>query len=117
MAATVRCAQHEGLERVASHVRRLTRDPAEFFRVDAGTLDIGGRGDVVVVDPDALAAWDTESTTHLVWRDEFEHEQVVNRPPDVVVRTIVGGTTVWADGEATGALGVTRTGDVLTATT
>ncbi len=110
-------AQHEGLERVAQHVRRLTRDPAEFFRVDAGTLDIGARGDVAIVDPEALSDWDTESTTEFVWRDAFDNQQVVNRPPDVVVRTIVGGTTVWADGAPTSALGVTRAGDVLTAAT
>ena len=91
-------AQRDGLDRVASHVRRLTKDPADFFRLEVGTLDVGARADVAVIDPDALAAWDTESTTELVHRDAFDHVQVVNRPPDVVTHTVVGGRLVWADG-------------------
>ena len=55
-------AQRDGLDRVASHVRRLTKDPADFFGLDVGTLDVGARADVAVIDPDALAGWDTEST-------------------------------------------------------
>ncbi len=108
-------AQQDGLDRVASHVRRLTKDPADFFRLDVGTLDVGARGDVAVVDPEALAAWDTESTTELVHRDAFDHVQVVNRPPGVVTHTIVGGRLVWADGGPTRLLGVEQAGAVLTA--
>ena len=107
-------AQRDGLDRVATHVRRLTRDPAEFFRVDVGTLDVGARADVAVVDPQALAAWDTEATTELVHRDVFDHVQVVNRPPGVVTHTIVGGRLVWADGAPTATLGIERAGAVLT---
>ena len=108
-------AQRDGLDRVATHVRRLTKDPADFFRLEVGTLDVGARADVAVIDPDALAAWDTESTTELVHRDAFDHVQVVNRPPDVVTHTVVGGRLVWADGDPAPALGVERAGAVLTA--
>lgn len=108
-------AQQDGLDRVASHVRRLTRDPAEFFGLDVGTLDVGARADLAVIDPDALAGWDTESTTRVVHRDAFDHVQVVNRPPDVVTHTVVGGVLVWADGAACPVLGVERAGTVLTA--
>ena len=96
-------------------MRRLTKDPADFLRLDVGTLDVGARADVAVVDPDALAGWDTESTTELVHRDAFDHVQVVNRPPDVVTHTVVGGRLVWADGDPAPALGVERAGAVLTA--
>lgn len=108
-------AQRDGMERVAWHVRRLTKDPADFFGIDVGTLDIGARADVAVVDPDALAGWDTESTYAYVWRDAFQHEQVVNRPPDVVTHTLVGGRLVWEAGEPTDTLGVDQAGTVLTA--
>ena len=108
-------AQRDGLDRVATHVRRLTRDPAEFFGLDVGTLDIGARADVAVVDAEALADWDTESTTQLVHRDAFDHVQLVNRPPGVVTHTVVGGQLVWTDGAATPTLGVERAGTVLTA--
>lgn len=108
-------AQQEGLDRVATHVRRLTKDPADFFRLDVGTLDVGARADVAVVDPEALASWETESTTELVHRDAFDHVQVVNRPPGVVTHTVVGGRVVWADGAPTPSLGVEQAGRVLTA--
>lgn len=109
-------AQRDGLDRVGAHVRRLTRDPAEFFGLDVGTLDVGARADVAVIDPEALAGWDTETTYAYVWRDAFQHEQVVNRPPGVVTDTIVSGRRVWQDGAPTPALGVERAGRVLTAT-
>lgn len=64
---------------------------------------------------DALATWDTESTTRYVWREAFDHHQVGNRPPDVVTHTVVGGRLVRADGAATAALGVERASSVLTA--
>jgi N-acyl-D-aspartate/D-glutamate deacylase len=109
-------AQRDGIERVAAHVRRLTRDPAEFFRLDVGTLDLEARADVAVIDPEALAGWDPDATYVYQWRDAFAHEQVVNRPEGVVEHTIVGGRLVWSRGEATPTLGVERAGDVLTAT-
>jgi N-acyl-D-aspartate/D-glutamate deacylase len=41
---------------VAKVVRRLTAEPAEFFGLDVGTLEIGAQADLVVIDPEALAA-------------------------------------------------------------
>jgi N-acyl-D-aspartate/D-glutamate deacylase len=108
-------AQRDGLDRVGYHVRRLTRDPAEFFGIDVGTLDVGARADVAIVDPQALADWETEATYVYQWRDAFQHEQVVNRPPDVVTQTIVGGRLVWDAGAPTPVLGVEKAGTVLTA--
>lgn len=112
----LKLAQEDGLGQVARHVKRLTKDPAEFFRLDVGTLDIGARADVAVVDPQSLAGWDPDDTYLYAWRDAFAHEQLVNRPPDVVTHTVVGGEVVWADGEPTEVLGSRRTGEVLTVT-
>ena len=47
-------AARESLEMVAQAVRRLTREPAEFFGVDAGRLDVGAQADLVLIDPEAL---------------------------------------------------------------
>lgn len=111
----LRLAALQGLDMVAYHVRRLTSDPAEFFGIDVGTLDIGARADVALVDPEALLAWDTESTYEYTYREDFAHEQIVNRPPDVVRDVVVGGRHVWRDGQAGDALGVEKAGTVLTA--
>jgi N-acyl-D-aspartate/D-glutamate deacylase len=110
----LKLAQEDGLHRVATHVKRLTRDPAEFFRLDVGTLDLGRRADVAVIDPTALAAWDPDSTYAYLWRDAFAHEQVLNRSEGIVTHTVVGGEVVWADGEPTATLGARRVGEVLT---
>jgi N-acyl-D-aspartate/D-glutamate deacylase len=46
-------AQAEGLDRVASQIKRLTSEPADFIGVDAGRLQEGARADIAVVDPKA----------------------------------------------------------------
>ena len=51
---TLQVAARESLEMVAKAVHRLTREPAEFFGVDAGRLDVGAQADVVLIDPEAL---------------------------------------------------------------
>jgi N-acyl-D-aspartate/D-glutamate deacylase len=88
-------AQEEGLERVASQVRRLTAEPAEFIGVDAGTMEVGDRADLTLIDPAALAAYDSEASSRFIWRDDYEHEQMVNRSDGVVAAVFVGGEQVW----------------------
>ena len=88
-------AQAEGLDRVAWQVRRLTREPAEFIGVDAGTMAVGDRADITVIDPKALAAYDSEARSRFIWRDDYEHEQMVNRSDGVVSAVFVGGEQVW----------------------
>lgn len=88
-------AQEEGLERVASQVRRLTAEPADFIGVDAGTMEVGDRADITLIDPEALAAYDSEASSRFIWRDDYEHEQMVNRSDGVVAGVFVGGEQVW----------------------
>jgi N-acyl-D-aspartate/D-glutamate deacylase len=112
---TLQVAQRRSLERVAHAVRRLTREPAEFFGVDAGRLDPGAQADVVLVDPEALRTYDTDANRRMVYRDIFEHEQLVNRSDGVVRGVFIAGEQVW-DGRAfTAALGTRRLGRPLTA--
>lgn len=91
-------AQSEGMDRVASQVRRMTRDPAQFIGVDAGTMEIGDRADLVVIDPEALRAYDSEARSRFIWREDYGHEQMVNRSDGVVRSVLVSGVEVW-DGE------------------
>lgn len=112
---TLQVAQRRSLERVAHAVRRLTREPAEFFGVDAGRLEPGAQADIVLVDPEALARYDTDANRRMVYRDIFEHGQLVNRSDGVVTRVFIAGEQVWDGREFTAALGTQRLGRPLTA--
>lgn len=100
-------AQAEGMDRVASQVRRLTREPAEFIGVKAGTMEVGDRADFALIDPEALAAYDSEANAQFIWREDYGHEQRVNRSDGVVKATYVGGEAVWT-GKGFGKLAGTR---------
>ncbi len=89
----------DGVEAVARHVCRLTSAPAEFFDLDVGRIRVGAQADLVLVDPDALAAYDGEAKMTEVYREDFKHSQLVNRSDGVVTGVWIRGHQVW-DGEA-----------------
>jgi N-acyl-D-aspartate/D-glutamate deacylase len=111
----LKLAQARSLETVSILVRRLTREPAEFFGLDVGSLEIGAQADITMIDPDALGDWDTNETRKLVYRDLFEHEQMVNRPEGIVTRVFIRGEPVWEAGAFTPLLGSQPLGRVLRA--
>lgn len=106
-------AQRHGVEKVAWHVRRLTRDPAEFFGVRGGRIAVGMPADVIVIDPEALRRHDSEANTHLVWRDQLAHHQMVNRSDGVVTASFIAGRAAWRDAQFTPRLGREKLGRVL----
>ena len=112
---TLQMAQRRSLERVAQAVRRLTREPAEFFGVDAGRLDVGAQADLVLIDPEALRSYDTDANRRMVYREIFEHEQLVNRSDGVVTAVFIAGEQVWDGREFSAALGTRKLGRPLTA--
>jgi hypothetical protein len=112
---TLQLAARESLEMVAKAVRRLTREPAEFFGVDAGRLDVGAQADIVLIDPDALRTYDTDANRCMIYRDIFEHEQLVNRSDGVVAAVFIAGEEVWDGAGFTPALGHKRLGRALRA--
>jgi N-acyl-D-aspartate/D-glutamate deacylase len=112
---TLQVAARESLEMVARAVRRLTREPAEFFGVDAGRLDVGAQADLVLLDPQALATYDTDASRRMVYRDIFEHEQLVNRSDGVVTAVYIAGEEVWDGADFTPVLGRRRLGRALRA--
>jgi N-acyl-D-aspartate/D-glutamate deacylase len=112
---TLQIAARESLDSVAKAVRRLTREPAEFFGVDAGRLDVGAQADVVLLDPDALRTYDTDANRRMVYRDIFEHEQLVNRSDGVVTAVYIAGEEVWDGAGFTPVLGLKRLGRALRA--
>ena len=101
---SLKLAKEQGEGVVAQVVRRLTKDPAEVFGIDAGTLEIGARADMVIINPDALDGWEPDQTRVLEYLEIFEHQQMVNRPEGIVEAVYVAGQHAWD-----GLLGATDT--------
>jgi N-acyl-D-aspartate/D-glutamate deacylase len=112
---SLKLAQQQGEEVVSKMVKRLTREPAEFFNLDVGTLKLGAQADLVLIDPQVLRDWDCNDTRQYIYRDLFGHHQMVNRPPAIVSEVMIRGQLVWEGGEFTQALGETTLGRALRA--
>jgi N-acyl-D-aspartate/D-glutamate deacylase len=102
---SLKLAQQDSLDTVSTMVRRLTREPAEFFGLDVGSLEIGAQADIVLIDPEALRQWDDNSSRQFIYRELFDHKQLVSRSDGVVSQVLIRGETVWQDGAFTLALG------------
>ena len=112
---TLKLAQEDGIERVAFAVKKLTRDPAAFFGLDIGTLDLGAQADVILIDPEALKKHDHNKNRQLLRHDIFEQDVLVNRSDGVVSTVFIKGTCVWENGNRfTPALGTQILGRALT---
>jgi N-acyl-D-aspartate/D-glutamate deacylase len=113
--SSLQLAQRDSLQTVARMVKRLTREPAEFFGLDAGTLDIGARADITLIDPEALAGWNDNENRKLIHRDLFEHKQLVSRSDGVVSHVLINGELAWQGEDFTEALGSKTLGRALRA--
>lgn len=91
----LRLAAEGGDRDVAYMVRRLTRDPARVFGVRGGTIDVGEQADLILVDPAALQSFDPDKSVHRIYREEFQHDQLVNRTDGVVPLVMIAGHPVW----------------------
>ena len=111
----LKLAQEGGDKDVSYMVRRLTRDVSDIFGIKAGTLEISARADITIIDPKALGSYDGEANVERIYREEFSHEQLVNRSDDVVTATIIGGKIVWEKDHFSECLNDEKYGRVLTA--
>ena len=80
---------------VAYMVKRLTKDAADVFGVSGGTVYTNDVADLILVDPDVLQGYDGEQNVKRVFREEYQHEQLVNRSDDVVPLVMIGGKIAW----------------------
>ena len=80
---------------VAYMVKRLTKDAADVFGVSGGTVYTNDVADLILVDPDVLQGYDGEQNVRRVFREEYQHEQLVNRSDDVVPLVMIGGKIAW----------------------
>ena len=95
-------------------VHRMTGELADWYDIDAGHLRIGDRADLMIVDPAAL-----DERLEAYAEDTIAQyggmSRMVNRNDDTVLAVFVGGRPVFADGQFTDLVGVTRTGSFLRA--
>jgi N-acyl-D-aspartate/D-glutamate deacylase len=108
-------AQEVDLATVSRMVQRLTSEPAAFFGLDVGTLEIGAQADMVLIDPEALAAYECDPNRQLVHRELFDHAQMVNRSDGVVTRVMIKGKDAWVGETFAEALGEQTLGRALRA--
>ena len=77
----------------------MTREPAEFFGLDVGTLEIGAQADITMLDPAVLKTWDSNDNRIFEHRELFMHKQMLNRSDGVVDTVWIKGEPVWRGGD------------------
>ena len=109
----LRQAQQTGFMSMERAISRCTGEVAQWFRLDAGVLEVGKKADVTLIDPTHL---------HHPIPDPIEHDdpllagamRMVKRDPDGIIRGVfIGGQQVVDQAEPTPLLGQTKTGDLL----
>ncbi|MGI9296211.1 MAG: amidohydrolase family protein, partial [Pseudomonadales bacterium] len=111
----LKLANDQSQTTVSRVVQRLTSEPAKFFGLDVGTLDIGAQADITMINPEALAQHECDPQRKLEYRDLIEHKQMVNRSDGVVSRVLINGESVWVGNEFTPVLGCKTLGRALRA--
>ncbi|MBY0422851.1 MAG: amidohydrolase family protein, partial [Parvularculaceae bacterium] len=105
----------KGDEGASIMVRRLTRDAARLFGLDAGAIEPGAQADVVLIDPQRLMRHDGEAATERVWREALQTEQLVVRSDGVVRLVLIRGEVAWSVEGRGEALATRKLGRVLKA--
>jgi len=112
---TLKIAQTESLHKVAIAVKRLTKDPAEFFGVDVGEIKVGAQADLVLINPDQLQKYETNDNRHYIYVPHYDAKCMVNRSDGVVEQVFINGTSAWENASRySDALGKQTLGRALT---
>jgi hypothetical protein len=67
----------------------------------------------VLIDPEALRAYDSDANTTFGYREAVAAEQMLNRSDGVVTDVWVAGVPAWQAAGPTGKLGTTKMGRAL----
>ena len=110
---SLKLAYQGGEEDVSFMVKRLTKDPADVFGVEGGTIYEGDIADLILIDPKNLEAYEGEDNIQRVHREEYQHEQLVNRSEGVVPLVLINGQIAWHNNQFGSKLGKTKMGRLL----
>ncbi|MBX7169422.1 MAG: amidohydrolase family protein [Pyrinomonadaceae bacterium] len=100
----------EPLMTLEKAVWRLTKENADFFNLDAGTLEESKRADLIVINPNKLS-----DKVHEYHNAEFlgGYKRLVNRNDEVVDLVLINGKTAWENGTFSEKFGNERFGSFL----
>ena len=70
-------------------IEMFTLEPAKLLKIDAGTLTIGAKADITLIDPEM--EWTAKTSESLSRNTPFDGWKLKG----CAVRTIVGGETIW----------------------
>jgi len=102
---SLKLAAQGGESDVSYMVKRLTKDAANLFGVDGGSVNLGDTADLILIDPKQLMDYDGENSAQRIYREEFKHNQLVNRSNRVVNLVMIAGHSAWKDNEFSSELG------------
>ncbi len=97
-------------------IKRITSEPASWFNLKAGVLQVGAKADIVLLRPEKL---NTPITEPIEICDPLLHgtKRLVKRDTDpAIAHVYIAGLEVVRDGEPLSILGVKKTGSVLKST-
>ena len=110
---SLKLAAEGGESDVSYMVKRLTKDPADMFGVDSGTINEGDIADLILVNPKQLGNYEGEDQVERIFREEYQHDQLVNRSTGVVPLVLINGKQAWADEQFSESLGKVKMGRLL----
>lgn len=110
---SLKLAAQGGEDDASYMIKRLTKDAADVFGVSGGTINQGDSADLILVDPKALAHYDGEQAVQRIYRDEYQHQQLVNRSDGVVPLVLIAGHRAWSSDGFASDLGQQKMGRVL----
>ena len=88
-------------------VHRVTGEIAEWFRIDAGVLDVGKRADLVIVDPEKLD--ERLDQAHEAEMERFGGlQRLVRRNDETINAVLINGKLAVIHGKPTSELGEQR---------
>ena len=94
-------------------VKRLTKDAADVFGVEGGTINEGDIADIILVDPETLSKYEGEANVERVHRKEYNHDQLVNRSDGVVPLVVINGQIAWQNNRFSTQFGKEKLGRLL----
>lgn len=110
---SLKLAAEGGEGDVSYMVKRLTKDAADVFGVERGTINEGDVADLILVDPKQLSNYEGEDHVERIYRKEFKHDQLVNRSEGVVPLVMINGQEAWAKDKFSKSLGKEKMGSLL----
>lgn len=110
---SLKLASQGGEQDTSYMVKRLTKDAADLFGVDRGSIYEGDVADLILVDPKQLENYDGEANVERIFRDEYQHDQLVNRSNGVVPLVLINGQAAWEADSFSDKLGQQKFGSLL----